>query len=480
MKRRKTLALGANLVLTLLALATLCICAAAQEPNADDWVKKGRSLMGNLSYQEALSAYDEAIKIDPENADAWMGRTDSLWFLKRPKEAKESAAKALQIYNESLEKDPNNLDLWIGKAHIFSSLAWQDRSGPKEAYFQSALQAYDRALQIQPHNSSVLALQGGIFHELGRYEEALQAFDKAQEIGFSSEDDWRWGALSQERGLALAALGREQEASESYQKAIDASRQQFKAANSTEEQVDFWNHQGILLQEQGNLEGALSAFDNATTLDPDNSFSWKVKGFMLAVWMGRYDEGLAALNRGLEIEPSADVWEIKGRVLNELGSYNDALNASGESLKLNGNFTRAFLVKGHALRELGRYQEALDAYDEAENTYDEQLWGGRGFALAALNRSGEAALAFEKSLNASQKVLERDNKSAYAWFWKGEALCGLGRYQEALEAYDRSLEIGPEKAVSSWRGKGDALKALGRQAEADAAYAKAKELGYHV
>lgn len=470
--------LGAKLSLAILALAALCVCAVAQESSADDWVKKGRSLMGNLSYQEALSAYDEAIEIDPENADAWMSRADSLWFLKRPDEAKESATKALQLYNESLERDPENLDHWIGKAHVFSSLAWRDSAGPRDANLESALQAYDRALQIQPQNSSVLALQGGVLYELGRYEWALQAFDKAQEIGFSSEDDWRWEALSQMRGLALAALGRDQEASESYQNALVASKQQLKTANSTKEQVDFWTHQGILLQEQGNLEDALSAFNNATALDPESAFSWKVKGFMLAVWMGRYDEGLAALDRGLEIEPSADVWEIKGRVLNELGSYNDALNASNEALQLNKNFTRAFLVKGHALRELGRYQEALDAYEEAENTYDEQLWGERGFALTVLNRSDEAALAFERSLNVSTKVLERDNKSAYAWFWKGEALRGLGRYQEALEAYDRSLEIGPEKAISAWRGKGDVLKALGHQSEADEAFAKARELGY--
>lgn len=469
---------GAKLALATLSLAALCIFASAQEPTADDWVKKGCSLMGNLSYQEALSAYDEAIKIDPENADAWMGKTDSLWFLERPKEAKESAAKALQLSNESLEKNPNNLDLWMMKAHIFSSLAWKDRAGSKDIYLQSALQAYDQALRIQPRNSSVLLLQGGVLYELGRYEESLQAFDKAQEIGFPVADDWKREALAQGRGLALAALGREQEASESYQKAIDASRQLLRAANSTEEQAEFWAHQGMLLQEQGNLEGAIHAFDNATALDPDSAFSWKVKGFMLASWMGRYDDGLAALNRSLEIEPSADVWEIKGRVLNELGRYQEAIDVSEKALSLDRNFTRAFLVKGHSLRELGKYQEALDAYARAENTYDEQLWGGRGPALAGLNRSGEAAESFEKSLVASQKVLQRDNKSAYAWFWKGEALLGLGRFQEALEAYDLSLEIGQEKAISAWRGKGDALQALGHQAEADDALAKAKELGY--
>ena len=434
--------------------------------------------MGNLSYQEALSAYDEAIRIYPENADAWMGRTDSLWFLKRPKEAKESATKALQLYNQSLEKDENDLDTWLAKAHTFSSLAWEDKTGSKDAYLHSALLAYDRALQIEPRNSSVLLLQGGVLYELGRYEESLQAFNKAEELGFSPSDDWKWEALGQGKGLALAALGREVEAAKTYEKVLDAASQQLEKANSTEEQVEFWMHQGMLLQEQGKLEEAILAFDNATALDPDSAFSWKVKGFMLASWMGRYDEGLAALNRSLEIDPAADVWEIKGRVLNELGRYDEAKEASETSQSLNRNFTRAWLVKGHALRELGRNQEALDAYSQAEGSYEEQLWAGIGFSQAYLNRSDEAALAFNRSLNASEKSLEKDPKSAYAWFWKGEALRGLGRYQEALEAYNRSLEIGPEKAISSWRGEGFALRALDRNTESDAAYAKARALGY--
>ncbi|MDD2837043.1 MAG: tetratricopeptide repeat protein, partial [Methanothrix sp.] len=130
------------------------------------------------------------------------------------------------------------------------------------------------------------------------------------------------------------------------------------------------------------------------------------------------------------------------------------------------------------LRGLCKHQEALDAYAQAESTYDEQLWGGRGFSLARLNRSDKAAEAFNKSLSASQKVLDKDNKSAYAWFWKGEALRGLGRYQESLESYDHALEIGPEKAISARRGKGFVLKSLSRDSEADAAFAEAKELGY--
>ena len=38
---------GARLALALLALATLCVCAAAQEETADELYKKGRDLRAN-------------------------------------------------------------------------------------------------------------------------------------------------------------------------------------------------------------------------------------------------------------------------------------------------------------------------------------------------------------------------------------------------------------------------------------------------
>ena len=467
-----------RLAFWILMIASFCLSPAVGDNSTDDWTEIGRALVGNMSYEQALYAYDRAIEIDPENNEAWMGKTDCLCFLKRPAEAKESAEKALKLYNQSLENDPSDFDSWMAKAHIYSSLAWADRAGFYESYLESSLQAVSKALHIQPNNSSALLFQGGALSNLGRYEEALIAFDRALEIGFPPSESWKNEALAEGRGLALAALGRVDEAENSYKDIQDAAKKQFETANSTAEQVESWIHLGMLLQEQGKLTEALQAFDNATALDPKSAFSWKVKGYIQAMWLGRYDEGLDALNHSLDIEQSADVWEVKARVFYELGRYDEAIDAVNRSLLLDQNLSRAWLVKGHALRELGRHQEAMQAYDRSEGIYGEQLYSGMGFSLAELNRSDQAATAFNRSLDESEKEIARDSRSAYAWFWRGEALRGMGRYQEALQSYDRSLEISPEKAISSWRSKGYALKALGRVSEAKAAFSRAVELGY--
>lgn len=464
--------------IALLAIAMLCASAMAQGESAQYWYEKGLKLNANQSFEEAVQAYDKAIKLDSQKPEFWDGKAVTLYFLHKNQEATESWKKALQLYNDTLQKNPRDVDAWMGKGHVFAMLAMSDEADLRESYRESELNAYEQGLRIAPQNSTLLYFKGSALYDLKRYDEAIAALDQALKIGLDPKRPWLVDGASHLKGLAEAALGKENESVQSFQESLKGFDEAIKKADSPQNLSEAWAQKGMILQEQGSYNESVKAFDNATSVNPKNEMAWKFKGFMLAHWMGRYQEGLEALDKALEIRPTADVWEAKARILIELGRYDEAINASEQALSLSSNLNRTWLDKGQALLGLGRYQEALDAYVRAENTYDERLFAGRGFASAGLNRSNEAMEAFNKSLNASQWVLKEDNKSAYGWFWKGEALRGLGRYQEALDAYNRSLENGKDYAISSWRGKGYALKSLGRNSEADAAFAKAKELGY--
>jgi superkiller protein 3 len=437
----------ARFAIALLAVAMLCVTAVAQEQNAQYWYEKGLKLEGNQSYEDAVQAYDHAIKLDPQNPEFWEGRALSLYFIHRNQDATESWKKALQLYNDTLRKNPKDVDAWRGKGRAFTMLALADTSGLREAYRESELNAYEQGLRIAPQNSTLLYFKGSALYELKRYDEAITACDQALKIGFDPSQPWMADGASHLKGLAESALGKKNDSVQSYQEALKGSDEAIKKANSPQNLSEAWAEKGMMLEEQGNYNESVKAFDNATNANSKNEMAWKFKGFMLANWMGRYQEGLAALDKALEIRPAADVWEAKARVFNELGKYRDAIAASDKARALNQNLTTAWRGKGFALFGLGKYQAALDAYARDQNTDDETLWTGRGFALANLNRSGESIAAFNKSLNISETALQEDNKSAHAWFWKGEALRGLGRYQKALDAYNRSLEIGPDKAI---------------------------------
>jgi Flp pilus assembly protein TadD len=60
---------------------------------------------------------------------------------------------------------------------------------------------------------------------------------------------------------------------------------------------------GARLLLDGNFEDALSYFEQALILEPQNSTLWNKKGSALRS-LGRYDEALECFNRALELDPS--------------------------------------------------------------------------------------------------------------------------------------------------------------------------------
>ena len=69
-------------------------------------------------------------------------------------------------------KDPKNLQAWItlGNDYFDSNQA------------QKSVQAYNKALELDPNNANVLTDQGVMFRALGFYDRALANFDKANKL----------------------------------------------------------------------------------------------------------------------------------------------------------------------------------------------------------------------------------------------------------------------------------------------------------
>jgi superkiller protein 3 len=72
--------------------------------------------------------------------------------------------------------------------------------------YEEALQASEKALELSPNHSGAWCLKGIAFDKLGRYEEALQAYDKALELYPDYVDAWIF------KLDVLCKLGRDEEA----------------------------------------------------------------------------------------------------------------------------------------------------------------------------------------------------------------------------------------------------------------------------
>lgn len=72
--------------------------------DAEAWLKKGNALADLGRHEEALEAYDQAIKIDPKSGKGWCTKGRALFFLKRYTLARDALYTALELgYSEARE-----------------------------------------------------------------------------------------------------------------------------------------------------------------------------------------------------------------------------------------------------------------------------------------------------------------------------------------------------------------------------------------
>jgi tetratricopeptide (TPR) repeat protein len=113
-------------------------------------------------YEEALAIYEQALRLDPNNAAAYSGKGDTLRQLNRETEA-------LAAYGQALRLDPNDSTIYSSKGDIHRSLF----------QYEEALAAYGQALRLDLNNAAAYSGKGNIHRSLGQYEEALAAYGQA-------------------------------------------------------------------------------------------------------------------------------------------------------------------------------------------------------------------------------------------------------------------------------------------------------------
>jgi len=141
---------------------------------------------------------------------------------------------------------------WLDKGNEFA----------EHGNYKKALEAYDKAAEINPQYVAAWHGKGFALGRLGRYQEALEAYDKAAEINPQYAEAWIG------KGNALGKLERYQEAIEAYRKATDLKPKDAIAHSNL----------GEFLLEVGDIEGASGEVETALELNKDSSKALSLEG----------------------------------------------------------------------------------------------------------------------------------------------------------------------------------------------------------
>ncbi len=203
-------------------LAVLCPQSLAQI-TVQECIDQGFALYGQGKYNDSFRAFEKAIDLDPGNADAWYNIGVVLY-------AQGKFNDSLQAFNKSIETNPLDADAWYNKG---SALAELGRTTAAEDAFAKAseLDAFTNAGEFRseardstkPINSTAYEIEirtsedwqnwGIALYNQGKYEEAIQAYDRAIDLDSLNPETW------QNKGYALNKLGKNKEANECFWKA---------------------------------------------------------------------------------------------------------------------------------------------------------------------------------------------------------------------------------------------------------------------
>jgi tetratricopeptide (TPR) repeat protein len=184
---------------------------------------------------------------------------------------------------------------------------------------------------LQRQNQAVLDQMN---QELDRLRDRLDQAPNAvleTAIAASPPDSTSAGAEAElwyVRGNNLCELGRYDDALIAFEKALEA-RPDFYAA---------WANRAYVLDRMGRYREAIAAIDRALRLKPDYGGLWYNRGTILGK-MQRHADAIAAFNRALRLKPNfVEAWNNRGTSLGKLQRYDEAIAAFDRALQLDPDF----------------------------------------------------------------------------------------------------------------------------------------------
>jgi tetratricopeptide (TPR) repeat protein len=208
---------------------------------------------------------------------------------------------------------------------------------------------------------------------------------------------------------------------------------------------DYLSTLGITLKQMGRLDDALSVFDKALQLKPDDAELWKHFGGVLAA-LDRPAEALLSFQRALQRDPRH--WEAayqSGVLLHQLERFDEALLQFDLCCALRPDHAATLQMRARVLRVLKRYEECLADNERAHalDPADPVVCNNMGDALLWLGRYDEGLRWFDRALALRPDFIEVLLNKAFA-------LLQVHRFNDAFDTYRRVKVLDPNNATAAY------------------------------
>lgn len=237
---------------------------------------------------DAARCFQQAVKLQPEMADAWIN-------LGRVLDDSGQRAEAVKCYDVALELAPDDVVAWSNRGNSLRGLN----------QFEDALNSYRKALELDDQDFAARVGIGCCLVECGQADEGIAALQNALE-------ETQHPMVMFELATALAKLDRHEAAVSLYDSLIEV---QFTSAET-------WNNRGECLARLERIDDALQSFDQAIAFDPEFAPAYFGKARVL-VNAERIDEARPLAQRYRELADDQEILNPPARALLSICGLDD-------------------------------------------------------------------------------------------------------------------------------------------------------------
>ena len=278
-------------MVALLGILLLPGVAASADP-AKDAMQKGKACFEKGDYDGAIAAFTESIRLDPKDASLYSYRGVARFYKRDydlaiadfteairldPKSidysnrgaaygCKREHEKALADFSSAIRLDPKNDLAFGGRAATYYDKSDCDK----------AIADYSEAIRINPKRAKTHYMRGKVFQSKGDLDKAIADFNEAIQLNpeYARAYHFRGTALEQKGDKAKAEADFAQAEKLGYkpqQSSIGPSKPE---PNSTADAMQ----KGKACFEKKDYDGAVAAYSEAITLDPQNAEAYCGRG----------------------------------------------------------------------------------------------------------------------------------------------------------------------------------------------------------
>lgn len=357
------------------------------------YAEMGQADNSRAEINKAISNYEEALKIDPNEDIIFEELSDLYIAVGRLQDAIDKA-------QEMLKQNPNNLGARRMLAHVYMQSVSNGRNGLNEEALKQAQEQYQKIVAQDPKDAESWVMLGRVNGFLHNTPEAEKSFNKALEIDPSSED-------------ALVGLA------ELYGQMGDAKQAVEKLKTAAEKNPNARTLYGLgrAYEDLDDYKNAADAFQRALQMgaDEDQVVPELAKSLMYSDQVDEalklYQQLAAASPRNPEYQLHlSEIYLTQGETAKARAAINQAKIAAGNDPRVRYAEVAVFQAEGKNDQAIAALKSILD--DTARKTYSEDEVKNREIFLEKLISLYTATKQTEQAVSAYRQIAAIDPNEA--------------------------------------------------------------------